>query len=142
MKMGTFKSGAMALFRSIVTSLYMYNDVYNIHVRVCRSFACTCTFVHQGNILSLQYSICTCTHTHTLQEWALGLMHTKCMCGAIWLTNIGFKQTLDQVYQAGVRNLNLTFVVKEVAWPVILGLSLSIALPYILFMGVFHDFGT
>lgn len=68
-------------------------------------------------------------------------MHTKCMCGVIWLTNIGFKQTLDQVYQAGVRNLNLTFVVKEVAWPVILWLSLSIAIPYILFMGVFHDLG-
>lgn len=64
------------------------------------------------------------------------------MCGAIWLTNIGFKQTLDQVYQAGVRNLNLTFVLKEVAWPVILGLSLSIVLPYIMFMGVFHDLGT
>lgn len=31
------------------------------------------------------------------QEWALGLLHTKCMCGAIWLTNIGFKRTLDQV---------------------------------------------
>ena len=76
-----------------------------------------------------------------LQEWALGLMHTKCMCGAIWLTNMNFKQTLDQVYQAGVRNLNLTFVLKKVAWPVIRVLSLSIALPYILFMGVFHDIG-
>lgn len=64
------------------------------------------------------------------------------MCGAIWLTNIGFKQTLDQVYQAGFRNLDLTFVVKEVAWPVILGLSLSIALPYVIFMGVFHDLST
>ena len=68
-------------------------------------------------------------------------MHTKCMCGAIWLTNIGFKQTLDQVYQAGVRNLDLSFVVRKVAWPVILALSLSIAIPYIIFMGVCHDLG-
>ena len=69
-------------------------------------------------------------------------MHTKCMCGAIWLTNMNFKQRLDMVYQAGVRHLDLTFVVKRVAWPVIRFLSLSIALPYILFMGVFHDIGT
>ena len=69
-------------------------------------------------------------------------MHTKCMCGAIWLTNMRFKQRLDQVYQAGVRNLDLTFVVKRVAWPVIMVLSLSIVVPYIIFMGVCHDLGT
>jgi uncharacterized membrane protein len=64
------------------------------------------------------------------------------MCGAIWLTNMRFKQTLDTVYQAGVRNLDLTFVVKKVAWPVIMVLSLAIVVPYILFMGVCHDLGT
>lgn len=69
-------------------------------------------------------------------EWALGLLHTKCICGAIWLTNIPFKRTLDQVYQAGVRNLDLTFIFKNVAWPVITTLSLAIALPYIIFMGL------
>lgn len=68
-------------------------------------------------------------------------MHTKCMCGAIWLTNMRFKQRLDQVYQAGVRNLDLTFVVKKVAWPVIMVLSLSVVVPYIVFMGVCHDLG-
>ena len=41
-----------------------------------------------------------------------------------------------QVYQAGVRNLNLTFIFKNVAWPVITGLSLTIAVPYITFMGL------
>jgi len=63
------------------------------------------------------------------------------MCGAIWLTNIGFKRTLDQMYQAGVRNLDLTFITKEVAWPVILVLSLCIAIPYITFMGLFPLLG-
>lgn len=46
-----------------------------------------------------------------------------------------------QMYQAGVRNLNLTFVVKEIAWPVILVLSLCIAIPYVTFMGVFPLLG-
>jgi E3 ubiquitin-protein ligase MARCH6 len=70
-------------------------------------------------------------------EWALGLLHTKCICGALWLTNVPFKRTLDQVYQAGLRNLDLTFIIKDVAWPVITGLSLAIVIPYITFMGVF-----
>ena len=46
-----------------------------------------------------------------------------------------------QMYQAGVRNLNLTFVVKEIAWPVILVLSLCIAIPYVTFMGIFPLLG-
>ena len=41
-----------------------------------------------------------------------------------------------QVYQDGVRNLDLTFIFKNVAWPVITTLSLTIALPYITFLGI------
>ena len=41
-----------------------------------------------------------------------------------------------QLYQDGIRNLNLTFVLKEVARPVIVFLSLCILVPYIILMGV------
>ena len=41
-----------------------------------------------------------------------------------------------KVYQAGVRNLDLTFIFKNVAWPVITSLSLAITLPYVTFMGL------
>ncbi|KAL5467202.1 hypothetical protein EMCRGX_G031401 [Ephydatia muelleri] len=74
-------------------------------------------------------------------EWALGMLHMKCTCGVIWLTNISFKRTLDQLYQGGIRNLNLTFVLKEVAWPVIVFLSLCILVPYIILMGVLPQIG-
>ena len=84
-------------------------------------------------------NVCTCI-LYSFQEWALGLLHTKCTCGAIWLTNGSFKRKLDQVYQAGLRNLNLTFVVKEVAWPVIVPLSLFITLPYVVCMGLLPAF--
>lgn len=76
-----------------------------------------------------------------VQEWALGLLHTKCICGLIWLTDINFKHTLDAVYQAGVRNINVKFILKEVAWPVLSILSLCLALPYITFVGVFYSLG-
>ena len=46
-----------------------------------------------------------------------------------------------QLYQGGIRNLNLTFVLKEVAWPVIVFLSLCILVPYIILMGVLPQIG-
>lgn len=46
-----------------------------------------------------------------------------------------------QLYQAGVRNLSLTFIVREVAWPVILKLSLCITIPYVVFMGLLFRLG-
>ena len=71
----------------------------------------------------------------------MGLLHTKCTCGAIWLTNVSFKTKLDRVYQDGLRNLNLTFVVRDVAWPVIVPLSLFITVPYVVCMGVLPGLG-
>ena len=57
------------------------------------------------------------------------------MFGLIWLTDISFKHTLDTVYQAGIWNMNLTFICSKVAWPVISILSLIMALPYVFFVG-------
>ena len=68
----------------------------------------------------------------------MGLLHTKCIFGLIWLTDLDFKHTLDLVYQAGVRNINLKLIVLKVAWPVVSILSLFLALPYIFFMGILH----
>lgn len=77
----------------------------------------------------------------SMQEWALGLLHTKCVCGLIWLMDFHFKHTLDTVYQAGIRNINLTFILVKVTWPVIAILSLTIAVPYIFFMGIMYSCG-
>lgn len=74
-------------------------------------------------------------------EWALGLLHTKCFFGLIWLTDVRFKRTLDAVYQAGIRNINLTYILIEVAWPIITILSLVIIIPYVGIFGVLHYSG-
>ena len=39
---------------------------------------------------------CDCI-SFDLQDWALGLLHTKCVCGAVWLGNSPLKQNLDRV---------------------------------------------
>ena len=65
----------------------------------------------------------------------------KCTCGIIWLTDTHFKRTLDAVYQRGVRNLDLTFVLSAVAWPVISKLFLFTALPYAGLIGFHFVYG-
>jgi E3 ubiquitin-protein ligase MARCH6 len=74
-------------------------------------------------------------------EWALGLLHMKCSCGIIWLTNTAFKQTLDQLYQNGVRNISLSMIIMQVAWPVISYLILFITIPYVFFISTFYMTG-
>lgn len=76
-----------------------------------------------------------------LQEWALGLLHMKCTCGVIWLTNTPLKRTLDTLYQNGARNLNLAFVVKSIVSPVVCNLILCLAVPYVSFLGVLKLMG-
>ena len=65
----------------------------------------------------------------------------KCTCGVIWLTDTSFKRTMDILYQRGARNLQLIFVIREVVWPVVRNLFLCLAVPYIIFMGVFNFIG-
>ncbi len=65
----------------------------------------------------------------------------KCTCGIIWLTDTSFKRTLDVLYQNGARNLNLSFVIREVVSPVVSNLVLCLAIPYFIFMGVFRYLG-
>lgn len=69
------------------------------------------------------------------------MLHTKCFFGLIWLTDVRFKRTLDAVYQAGIRNINLTYILIEVAWPIITILSLVIIIPYVGIFGVLHYSG-
>ena len=65
--------------------------LYNVCVCVCECiYTCMYMYIHVCTVLMFLFLVC-------VQEWALGLLHTKCICGAIWLTNIQFKQTLDQV---------------------------------------------
>lgn len=75
------------------------------------------------------------------KEWALGLLHMKCTCGIIWLTDTSFKRTLDVMYQNGARNLNLSFVIKEIVSPVVCNLVLALAIPYITLMGIIKYLG-
>lgn len=72
------------------------------------------------------------------QDWALGVLHTKIMCAVTMMgPNWWLKDALEQVYQDGFRNLNLTSIIRNLALPVICCLLLALAAPYSIACGIF-----
>merc|ERR1719422_2804617 len=71
------------------------------------------------------------------QDWALGAMYTKI---TVALTFMGpdwwLKHAIEQLYQDGIRNLNLTRMVRNLVVPSVKPLGLSLSLPYILSHGI------
>merc|ERR1712025_642183 len=69
------------------------------------------------------------------QDWALGAMYTKI---TVALTFMGpdwwLKESIEQLYQDGIRNLNLSRVVTNLVIPCVSTLALS--LPYLLSHGI------
>ncbi|KAF6019913.1 MARCH6 [Bugula neritina] len=70
-------------------------------------------------------------------DWALGVLHTKILCG---LTMIGpqwwLRRYVERLYENGVWNLNLKEVLTNLCLPVILVLSLNLAVPYVIAMSL------
>jgi len=71
------------------------------------------------------------------QDWALGAMYTKI---TVALTFMGpdwwLKAAIEQLYQDGIRNLNITRVIKNLVIPSVKILGLSLTIPYILSNGL------
>lgn len=66
------------------------------------------------------------------QDWALGILHTKIICA---MTMMGpewwLKGVLDQIYQNGLRELDVTFILRKLVIPVTLCLLLMVTVPYV-----------
>lgn len=71
------------------------------------------------------------------QDWALGAMYTKI---TVALTFMGpdwwLKEAIEQLYQDGIRNLNLGRVIKNLVIPCVSTLGLSLSLPYLISHGL------
>lgn len=69
---------------------------------------------------------------YPFHDWALGVLHTK-IIGALTLMgpNWWLKNALDQVYQDGLRQMNLTRIIRDIVVPCVAVLGLSLSLPYI-----------
>uniref|UniRef100_A0A0P5K8I6 E3 ubiquitin-protein ligase MARCHF6 n=1 Tax=Daphnia magna TaxID=35525 RepID=A0A0P5K8I6_9CRUS len=66
------------------------------------------------------------------QDWSLGVLYTKIVCGLTMMSpDWWLKHSLEKLYQDGIRRMNLTFVLCELAIPAIVTLGLALALPYV-----------
>ncbi|XP_054108305.1 E3 ubiquitin-protein ligase MARCHF6 isoform X1 [Callithrix jacchus] len=71
------------------------------------------------------------------QDWALGVLHAKIIAA---ITLMGpqwwLKTVIEQVYANGIRNIDLHYIVRKLAAPVISVLLLSLCVPYVIASGV------
>ncbi|XP_044074654.1 E3 ubiquitin-protein ligase MARCHF6-like isoform X3 [Siniperca chuatsi] len=71
------------------------------------------------------------------QDWALGVLHAKIIAA---ITLMGpqwwLKTVIEQVYANGIRNIDLHFIVRGLAAPVICVLLLSLCVPYTVSKGI------
>lgn len=71
------------------------------------------------------------------QDWALGAMYTKI---TVALTFMGpdwwLKEAIEQLYQDGIRNLNLGRVIKNLVIPSVKALGLSLSIPFLMSHGL------
>ncbi|XP_062376758.1 E3 ubiquitin-protein ligase MARCHF6-like [Sardina pilchardus] len=71
------------------------------------------------------------------QDWALGVLHAKIIAA---ITLMGpqwwLKTVIEQVYANGIRNIDLHFIIRKLAAPVISVLLLSLAVPYLIAVGI------
>lgn len=71
------------------------------------------------------------------QDWALGVLHMKIICAVTMMgPNWWLKRALEQVYQDGVRNVNVVFIFRHVTLPVVTCLLLAVTIPYVIAAGI------
>lgn len=77
------------------------------------------------------------------QDWALGVLYTKIACA---LTLMGpdwtLRRAIDRAYRDGIREIDLMFIIRELAAPVITCFGLALAVPYVIAHAVASLFAT
>ncbi|XP_059053765.1 E3 ubiquitin-protein ligase MARCHF6 [Achroia grisella] len=66
------------------------------------------------------------------QDWALGVLYTKIVCA---LTMMGpdwsMRRAIEKAYRDGIREMDLKFILRSVAAPIVCWLGLALAVPYV-----------
>jgi E3 ubiquitin-protein ligase MARCH6 len=77
------------------------------------------------------------------QDWALGVLYTKIACA---LTLMGpdwsIKRAIEQAYRDGLRDMDLKFIIRELAAPVVTCFGLALAIPYVIAHSILPMFFT
>ncbi|GFO07122.1 E3 ubiquitin-protein ligase march6 [Plakobranchus ocellatus] len=67
------------------------------------------------------------------QDWALGVLHMKILTAVIMMgPQWWLKRAIERVYNDGMRNLNMKFIMTQICLPVSTCLGLALAVPYVI----------
>ncbi|CAG9812916.1 unnamed protein product [Phaedon cochleariae] len=67
------------------------------------------------------------------QDWALGVLYTKIACAITIMGPDWFlRAAIERAYRDGIRDINLTFIFRELAAPVIISFGLALTIPYVI----------
>ena len=77
------------------------------------------------------------------QDWALGVLYTKIACALIFMgPDWTLKRAIEQAYRDGLRDMDLKFIIRELATPVISAFGLALAVPYVIAHSIMPIFFT
>lgn len=66
------------------------------------------------------------------QDWALGVLYTKIACAVTMMgPDWSMRLAIERAYRDGIRDMDLTFILCEIATPVITCFGLALAVPYV-----------
>lgn len=67
-----------------------------------------------------------------MQDWALGVLYLKIAAALILVgPDWAIKRSIERIYNAGIRNLDLKLMVTELAIPIVSSFGLILAVPYV-----------
>ncbi|KAJ8878389.1 hypothetical protein PR048_018967 [Dryococelus australis] len=71
------------------------------------------------------------------QDWALGVLYTKIACAITMMgPDWALRRSIERTYRDGIRNMDLKFVLCELAAPVVTCLGSALAVPYAVAHGI------
>lgn len=77
------------------------------------------------------------------QDWALGVLYTKIACALIFMgPDFRLKRAIEQAYRDGLREMDLKFIIRELAIPVVSVFGLALAIPYVIANSILPMFFT
>lgn len=65
------------------------------------------------------------------QDWALGVLYTKIACAIAMMGPEWFlRRTIERAYRDGIRNMDLRFILNDLAAPLVFFFGLALSIPY------------
>uniref|UniRef100_A0A6M2DY04 RING-type E3 ubiquitin transferase n=1 Tax=Xenopsylla cheopis TaxID=163159 RepID=A0A6M2DY04_XENCH len=66
------------------------------------------------------------------QDWALGVLYTKIACAVTMMgPDWSLRRAIEKAYRDGIREIDIFFIIRDLAAPVITSFGLALAVPYV-----------